>query len=213
MHRSGWGAGLLGAVLILQAPAPRAQEGCPVGADLAQGIRVTYANGKVELFRTGDAPELVVVSGVDDGTSGFRRELVHGVVEVASTLWVLADGEPERPDWTFDYGRSASEVPRPAPETSFGSDVTVATNVEEVAGASYVQARSVTFGPLGSVEIGGCRYDAIPTEVVIGNPMGPAFRLGSTYLPELGVNVQDWWYLGDSSRQEMDAVSIEAKRR
>ncbi len=91
--------------------------------------------------------------------------------------------------------------------------MTVATSNKKVAGTSYVQARSVTFGPIDSVEIGGCSDAVIPTEIVIGNPMCPGFRLSSTYLPDLGITVQDWGSVGNSSRQDMDAMSIEAKRQ
>ncbi len=203
-----WGLGLAGALV----PPVLAQERCPTGADLAAGVRVAYEDGRVEFFRPGGAPGLVTMSGTLDDGSGFRNELVHGLLGVAAWSWLLRDRAPERPDWTYDYGLSPSEIPVPAPETTFASDVTVTSHAEELGGAAYVQTRSVSYGPMSRVELAGCSYDAIPTELVIGNPVGPAFRLGSHYLPELGFAVQDWWEMGDSSRMDEAVLSIEAKR-
>ena len=184
----------------LLALAARADGGaaCPVAADLARGIRVTYDDGLRETYRAG-APALVEVEGRDAAGGAYRLALARG----AHILAYEAGGAGA----TYYYGRPHADLPVPEPLGAFEAGVTVTD-----AGGERFEPQSQAYGPLERVEIGGCRFDAIAVSVAYrpGVRAAPSATEGLTWLPALGIALFAWREAPGAPRDAATPVAIEA---
>lgn len=153
--------------------------GCPTGADLAQGVRVTYdPAGEYEVFtRIGDA--LVQSDYTTTDGSTWRAVLVHGAYMILNQE--LTDGAlvPQGRE-TYAYALKPQDFPVPAPDLTW--DVTI---VENSSRGLLRRDLDYTFGPLRPVTLGACSYEAFEMTF----PFDEGLRFVLLYLPALGISV------------------------
>lgn len=193
---------VLAVPLLLAAPA-LAQEGCPVAADLAQGIRIDYDDGSTELFRTSGDPGIVAVLGTFEDGAGYRLELGRGV-HLISFAPTLPDGSPDVAGRVaYDYGRAVEELPVPAPGGRFDTPVTATDSY-----GPRDEAQSQAYGEAEVLRIGGCSYDAVPVLIAYDTPNDYVEALH--YLPGLGFGFLRWQEETGQPRREIAPVAIRA---
>lgn len=127
---------------------------CPTADDLDYGIRMTESDGTENIFRAigGGFVENVIV--LPDGVT-FTNTLAHGTYVTRSADLVDNAVDPETVIVTRYAG--AEILPRPMPNTNFE----FATKVNNFGEAPFPEQQTHAWGPLTSVTIGTCTYQAM----------------------------------------------------
>ncbi|WP_139212224.1 hypothetical protein [Jannaschia pohangensis] len=179
-----------------------AQDSCPVAADLAKGIVLTYADGSVETMRRLDADRVETIVGPDYPA---REISGRGLYLLRSADFV---GGKETNVLSLDYNMSPGDLP--APEA--GMDVTIPVS-EAFDGSIDLLLETYVGGPAQDVKIGGCTYSAIDIKLTRndGTAASQSIEL-LRYYPDLGfANV---YGLGDAGQplDYFEVTEIEALR-
>ncbi len=151
----------LTATLILALAPGVALAGCPTGADMSGGIRLSMADDATETFIL---REEGVVEGTIDFPSGIgsRFRLVHGLY--LTMFEELQDGQPVPDKLTrYVYPMAPQEIP--APVARGGWDVEVAL---VGAGEPRTEAQRFVFGDPTVFTIGECSYRGFPVTARFG---------------------------------------------
>jgi hypothetical protein len=180
----GSGAGALVWLLAVLLPAgATAQATCPVAADLARGIIITFEDRAITYqARSPDRVELRVAT--HDGLLTGTSELAFGLLPLR-TRATFADPAIPPQDTVMTYGATdlATLLP-PAAGRSFA----VAGRLQDTAaGASEEVVITVTAGETAQVTIGDCTLAVLPLSVQHDRP-GHSYRAETMYLPELGLS-------------------------
>jgi hypothetical protein len=172
---------------LLAAPPAAAAEGCPVAADLGDGIRVDFADGSSEMHRRDAGSGLIEVLGTDAAGHPYRFVTAQGV-------YLLEAGGPGIPGGTttYDHGRPPADLPPPEPLARWHLGATVTDF-----GRARFEPQIYATGPLDEIVIAGCRYDRI--EVIVAYGSAATYTEGLSFLPALGIAVLVWqeWAGGD----------------
>jgi len=184
------------AVLLSQAAV--AQTACPVAADLARGIRIDFADGGSETYRSAATPGVVDVTGHDPDGSTYMMQLAGGFHllrwevpgDVSSVI-------------AYDYGLPPAQMPLPQPGASWYTEVHVTA-----AEGPREEPQDHRYGKTTQVTIGGCTYTAV--EAVIAYATSDNYVESVTWLPELGLGYLLWNESTDYTRSPVPATGISA---
>jgi hypothetical protein len=148
---------------------------CPVADDLATGIRLTGADGTVEIYRAIDDGLVELRLSYPDG-NGDLNLLGQGVYLIEA-MPLLADA-PDLSDRTIiTYPMSPGDMPLPAPGASWDVTIDLDDGAQEKVALRWGQIERRSYGT--------CAYDVIRGE---GSYAGIGYRDIEElhYLPELG---------------------------
>jgi len=196
--------GVMAVCVALGPGAVLAQAACPTAQDLARGIRIDFADGSSETFRDQGAG-VVTVQGVDVEGFGYVMELgkgIHLLSYAPMTDGVIDEGA--RLD--YDYGLAIADMPVPEPGGRWSTSVTVTDSM-----GPRSEPQSHAWGTLGSVDIGGCRYDMI--EALIAYKTADNYVESVLYLPALGIGYLLWNESSQTERFPVEAVAISVARK
>jgi hypothetical protein len=184
--------------LTLLAQGAVAQTACPVAADLARGIRIDFADGGSETYRSAAVPGMVEVTGRDPDGATYRMQLGGGFHLLR---WEVPGDTASVID--YDYGLTPDQMPLPQPGASWHTEV----RVRAVDGPRD-EAQDHRYGKTTQVTIGACTYTAV--EAVIAYETSDNYIESVTWLPELGLGYLLWNESTDYSRNPVPAVGISA---
>lgn len=195
--------GMAGVFLAVQAGAALAQAGCPTAEDMRRGIRVDFADGSHEVFRTQASAAggvEIIVDGLDAEGFGYQMELGQGVHLLAYRG--MTDGAADiGSEIAYDYGLLPGDLPVPVAEGQWSSQVTVTDQF-----GVRSEPQSHVWSGATTVDIGGCTYDMI--ETVIAYKTDDGYREGVEYLPALGFGYLVWNEAAGMPRMPTRPVSI-----
>ena len=186
------------ALALALAPALAAEARCPVAADLASGIRFVYGDDTSEVYRAG-AGGAVVVDGYTGDTLDRRLTLLHGVF--------LTRYAPIAPDGAEAAGVSLYDFPPDTPPPAPGTTWSGLPRLSE-AGQSRDEPQTHVAGPLRSVEIAGCPYEAFDISVDFGELAGYSESL--VFMPDLGIGYLAGYANDGGDPRAVDVVLLEA---
>jgi len=172
----------LAACLIVVPMIGAAQNACPGPADRNKPIRIVFEDDTVEVYRRQAGP-VTLIEGFDGGTLTYTIEVVHGTHMLSYET--IVDGVPDRSSRIdYDYGLGPSGMPVPSPGGRWQVDA-VFSDID----GSHPEAQSQAYGPLQTIQIGACTYDAFDVYIAYDSPDGymetlvylPALELGYLY--------------------------------
>lgn len=151
-----------------------AQQVCPTGADLADGIVVTYAHGGIDTF-TADplTPGAVIWQGELQGQSLGTTALAHGYIYLRAT-------GPNGQEVRYDYSLLPADLPQPEPGGSWEVVATVTAD-----GVESTERQIHSFGTMGSLTLGACTWEILPITIDY-----PAYTEDLLWFPALGLSVR-----------------------
>jgi hypothetical protein len=175
-------ASILALALGLVPTSARAE--CPVAGDLASGIRIDIDDGTSLAYRRLDAEHLEERGYFRDDLLWIGR-LRHGVFEIEVAVPGPDGTIPPEPQVPFSYDMDIDAVVPLRP----GAEITGVQrgNLSGMGGAETDVPFRLVAGDLGELDIGGCRYAAIPVSTSWDRPQGEEV-VESYYLPELGLS-------------------------
>ncbi len=149
---------------------------CPAAEDMAGGVRLTFADGAVQVYRAGQ-DGTVVMDVVEAGGDSFRLELAHGfhVLDYVAT----SGGNPiTGSEVAYDYGMPVAELPVPAPGARWDLTAKVTDNF-----GTRTERILEVWGDPQRLAIGDCTYDVMDVAVAYGAETANIDQ--ARYLPEL----------------------------
>lgn len=157
---------------------------CPMIGDLDMGIEIAFKDGHRSIYSRDAAGVLREQELQDDGSS-FNYLTANGVLETGYFEMAEADGDPQ--GWeTYSYTfEQADNLPLKPWSGQSGYQIAYAPDGAETNRTLFgYRTRDAT-----DVQIGDCRYDALPLETYYGAG-GDGFRsINFLFLPELGIPV------------------------
>ena len=186
-------------LLVVLALLGQSAAACPVAEDLDVSVSVIFDDGITEVYRR-SGTGVIAVEGRVDGTVIYRMQLAQGVHLLR---YEDVEGGQSVPASliVYDYEGAANSLPVPRPGGRWQADVTVTRPEDRVA-----ENQSQVYGEETTIEIGGCRYDAIPVTIAYDTPGGYLEAL--VYMPELGIAILDWSQTGDEDAIPVTPLSI-----
>ena len=157
--------------MALLAQGAFAQTACPVAGDLARGIRIDFADGGSETFRSAATPGLVDVTGRDPDGAPYTMQLGGGFHLIR---WEVPGDASSIIN--YDYGLPPAQLPLPQPGATWRSEV----HVTAPEGARE-EPQDHRYGKTTQVTIGGCTYTAV--EAVIAYATMDNYVESVTWLP------------------------------
>ncbi len=187
-------------VIVTTVAAPlAAQTTCPTAADLTRGIKVGFADGSTEIYRSvGNG--VVSVKGLNAVGEKYEIDLAQGLYLLmyqAVENGVPVDGSRIE----YDYGVPPTDLPLPTPGKRWQSDVSV-TASDGIRNEPQVHV----YDAMVTDMIGGCEYDMI--SVLISYETSDLYSETIHYLPALGLGYLLWNETIDQPRDPVPAVAI-----
>ncbi len=179
-----------------------AASACPTADDLDGGIRVTAADGAVDVYQSmGDGQ---VAQIIDFGGGEVARNVLTQGVYV-SRLAVEVDGVLDLQsvfETSYDRPPTAMAPPEPGLQDRF------LTTIVSVDG-TFKETQTHNWGPLAPLQIGDCTYDSIFGTVTYTG--GDATILEEIqYVPALGLGLLVSYTYGSDAPEIFRLTSIEA---
>ncbi len=175
-----------------------AMASCPVGADLASGIRLVQADGTTDDYR---ALRPGVVETISTYTDGYVARTLLGqgiyVLEVADVVDGSVDPYTQA---VFAFRMAASDMPLPDPNTQMKFGTTVRDG-----GGLYPENIVIDWGDRAAVTYGKCSYAMIPGTFSHTSDDYDHQEVVH-YLPELGISVLHSYF--DDEMTEADIYPV-----
>ncbi|MEY1554992.1 hypothetical protein AB3Y40_05105 [Yoonia sp. R2331] len=175
---------------------------CPVAEDLATGIRVTAADGTVDVYR--DLGDGTVAQEIDFGDGSVAKNVLARGVYVLRLA--VEDGGVLDLDSVMQttYDRNPAAMVPPTP----GMQDKLRTTITDTSG-SYKELQSHNWGESTEVRIGECTYEGIVGDVRYDSDEGAIVETVH-YLPALGLGLLMAYTYDDEPTETYDLIRIEA---
>lgn len=166
------------ASLLIAPVSALAQQSCPGPDDRNKPIRIVFEDQTVEVYRP-QTDMVTRIEGYDGPEPVYTIDVVHGTHMLSYVS--IVDGTPDPGSQiVYDYGVPLSQMPVPSPGGRWQVDASFAD-----ADGTQAEAQAQAYGPLQSVQIGACIYDAFDVFIAYDSP--DAYMETLIYLPALGL--------------------------